>query len=74
MPDEFAIAGKYAGLILDLDGCLGLIFENKPVPPLFVETWTPTENNRPHDIAVEADWLRRSVQNLCARLRTHGAA
>jgi L-ribulose-5-phosphate 3-epimerase UlaE len=53
---------------LDFAGCLRLIFESKPVPPLFVETWTPTEDNREQDIAVEADWLRRSVRNLRAQL------
>ena len=72
---SFSVVGAPLGEgDLDLDGCLGLIFENQPAPPLFVETWTPTENNRPHDIAVEADWLRRSVQNLRARIQTHGAA
>jgi sugar phosphate isomerase/epimerase len=53
---------------LDLDGCLRVIFQNKPAPPLFVETWTPTEDNRQRDIALEADWLRRSVHNLRVHL------
>jgi 3-oxoisoapionate decarboxylase len=71
---SFSVVGAPLGEgDLDLDGCLRLIFKNNPAPPLFVETWTPTENNRLHDIAVEAEWLRRSVQNLRARLQTHAA-
>jgi sugar phosphate isomerase/epimerase len=57
---------------LDLDGCLRLIFERQPVPPLFVETWVPTENNCQADTRLETDWLRRSAINLRARL-THFA-
>ena len=53
---------------LDLAGCLRLIFEHKPVPPLFVETWTPSEDNRERDVALDAAWLRRSVENLRQRL------
>jgi 3-oxoisoapionate decarboxylase len=69
---SFSVVGAPLGEgDLDLDGCLGLIFQNKPVPPLFVETWTPTENNRQRDVAVEADWLRRSVENLRVRLKRH---
>ena len=56
---------------LDLDGCLRTIYEHKPVPPLFVETWVPTENNRQLDIKLEADWLHRSVQNLRVRVKNH---
>jgi L-ribulose-5-phosphate 3-epimerase UlaE len=55
---------------LDLDGCLRLIFAKKPVPPLFVETWTPSENHRERDIALDAEWLRRSVAHLRGRLAT----
>jgi sugar phosphate isomerase/epimerase len=53
---------------LDLEGCLKDIFARKPVPPLFVETWTPSEKNREKDVALDAEWVRRSVQNLRARL------
>lgn len=53
---------------VDLDGCLRMIFEKKNVPALFVETWTPSDNNRERDIALDADWLRRSVSNLRSRL------
>lgn len=53
---------------LDLDGCLRMIFAKRPVPPLFVETWTPSENNRERDVALDAEWVRRSVANLRARL------
>jgi sugar phosphate isomerase/epimerase len=67
---SFSVVGAPLGEgDLDLDGCLRLIFEDKTAPPLFVETWTPTENNRQRDIALEADWLRRSVQNLRVRLK-----
>jgi sugar phosphate isomerase/epimerase len=69
---SFSVVGAPLGEgDLDFAGCLRLIFENKPVPPLFVETWTPTEDNREQDIAVEADWLRRSVRNLRAQLDGH---
>jgi sugar phosphate isomerase/epimerase len=54
---------------LDLDGCLKKIFTHQPVPALFVETWTPSENNREKDIALDAEWLRRSAQNLRSRLQ-----
>jgi 3-oxoisoapionate decarboxylase len=56
---------------LDLAGCLRLIFEHAPVPPLFVETWTPSENDRERDIARDAAWLRQSVKNLRPRLLRH---
>lgn len=35
-------------------------------------TWTPTENNREREVALEADWLRRSVKNLRARFGSFG--
>jgi len=54
---------------LDLGPCLGVVLEREPVPPLFVEMWAPTENDRERDVLLEADWLRRSVQNLQSRLR-----
>jgi 3-oxoisoapionate decarboxylase len=67
---SFSVVGAPLGEgNLDLDGCLRLILERKPPPPLFVETWTPTEDNRERDIALEADWLKRSVRNLRAHLR-----
>jgi hypothetical protein len=53
---------------------LKLIFEKDAPPPLFVETWTPTEDDRRNDIALEADWLRRSVENLRARLNNYEPA
>jgi sugar phosphate isomerase/epimerase len=66
---SFSVVGTPLGEgALDLDGCLHMIFEREPVPPLFVETWAPSENNRARDVAVEADWLQRSVQNLRRRL------
>jgi len=66
---SFSVVGARLGEgDLDLDGCLRLIFAKKPVPPLFVETWTPSENHRERDIALDADWLRRSVENLRGRL------
>ena len=69
---SFSVVGAPLGAgDLDLDGCLRLIFENAPVPPLFVETWTPTEDNRERDIAAEADWLRQSVANLRVHLQSH---
>ena len=39
MPDEFAIAGKYAGLILDLDGCLWVGAGAVPGAPEAVDRW-----------------------------------
>lgn len=68
---SFSVVGAPLGEgDLDLDGCLRMIFAKKPVPPLFVETWTPSDNNRERDIALDADWLRRSVANLRGRLAT----
>ena len=67
---SFSVVGAPLGEgDLDLDTCLRTILKREPVPPLYVETWTPTEENRERDIALEADWLRRSVQNLRERLR-----
>jgi sugar phosphate isomerase/epimerase len=69
---SFSVVGAPLGEgALDLDGCLRTIFETKPVPPLFVETWVPSENNREVDMKVELDWLRRSARNLQARLQTY---
>jgi len=66
---SFSVVGAPLGEgDLDLDGCLRSILKRKPVPPLFVETWVPTEGDRQRDVEVEADWLRRSAQNLRARL------
>jgi len=68
---SFSVVGAPLGEgNLDLNGCLRTIFEKKPVPPLFVETWTPSENNRERDVALDADWLLRSVANLRTRLQT----
>ena len=68
---SFSVVGAPLGEgDLDLDGCLRTIFEKDPVPPLFVETWVPTENNREVDTKVEVDWLLRSSRNLRARLQT----
>jgi 3-oxoisoapionate decarboxylase len=67
---SFSVVGAPLGEgDLDLDGCLRTILKREPVPPLFVETWTPTEDNQERDIEVEADWLRRSVGNLRKRLQ-----
>jgi sugar phosphate isomerase/epimerase len=69
---SFSVVGAPLGEgALDLDGCLRLLLEDKPVRPLFVETWTPTENDRQLDIATEVDWLHRSVQNLRSRLQKY---
>jgi len=70
---SFSVVGAPLGEgDLDLDGCLARIFATEPVPPLFVETWTPSENNRERDVALDAEWVRRSVENLRARLRSFG--
>lgn len=67
---SFSVVGAPLGEgDLDLDGCLRLLCQANPVPPLFVEAWTPSDNNRAADIAREADWLRRSVRNLRCRLQ-----
>jgi L-ribulose-5-phosphate 3-epimerase UlaE len=66
---SFSVVGAPLGEgDLDLDGCLRLIFEKQPVPPLFVETWTPSGNDRERDVTLDGDWLRRSVGNLRERL------
>jgi 3-oxoisoapionate decarboxylase len=66
---SFSVLGTPLGQgDLDLDGCLRTIFERQPVPPLFVETWTPSENDRARDMELDAQWLRRSVANLRQRL------
>ncbi len=66
---SFSVVGAPLGEgDLDLDGCLRLIFEKQPVPPLYVETWTPSGNSREGDVALDADWLRRSARNLQGRL------
>jgi len=53
---------------LDLDACLRQIFEQAPIPSLFVETWTPSENHPQRDSALDREWLSRSVSNLKERL------
>jgi 3-oxoisoapionate decarboxylase len=58
---------------LDLDGCLRAIFAQKPVPPLFVETWTPSSSNHEHDIARDAEWLQKSVTNLRCKLEQYAS-
>ncbi|HEX5223082.1 MAG TPA: sugar phosphate isomerase/epimerase [Verrucomicrobiae bacterium] len=69
---SFSVVGAPLGEgDLDLDGCLKTILARKPVPPLFVETWTPSENNRDKDVALDAEWMRRSAQNLRARLEKY---
>lgn len=66
---SFSVVGAPLGEgDLDLDGCLRLIFARPPVPDLFVETWTPSENDRERDVALDAEWVRRSVANVRARL------
>lgn len=66
---SFSVVGTPLGEgELDLDGCLKTIFSRQPIPPLFVETWTPSENNQEKDVARDAEWMRRSAQNLRARL------
>jgi len=66
---NFSVVGAPLGEgALDLDACLDDIFSRQPIPPLFVETWTPSEDDREKDIALDAEWVRRSVQNLRARL------
>jgi len=66
---SFSVVGAPLGEgDLDLDSCLKTIFARLPAPPLFVETWTPSENNRDKDVALDAKWVRRSAQNLRARL------
>jgi 3-oxoisoapionate decarboxylase len=54
---------------LDLNFCIEEVFRRRTVPPLYVETWTPSKNSRGRDIALEADWLKRSVRNLRIHLR-----
>lgn len=66
---NFSVVGAPLGEgSLDLDGCLKDIFSRQPVPPLFVETWTPSENDVAKDIALDAEWVRSSVQNLHTHL------
>lgn len=65
----FTVAGAPLGEgDLDLDGCLQMIFARNTVPPLFVETWTPSENERKVDVALDRAWLEKSVKNLRERL------
>lgn len=69
---SFSVVGTPLGEgDLDLNACLRSIFEKKPVPPLFVETWTPSENNRAQDMARDVEWLRKSVANLRSILKNH---
>ena len=68
---SFSVVGAPLGEgQLDLDACLRMIFERRPVPHLFVETWTPSENNRERDVALDAEWVRRSISNLRIRLQS----
>jgi sugar phosphate isomerase/epimerase len=53
---------------LDLDGCLRHILARDAQPELYVETWTPSADDREKDVATEADWLRRSMRNLRQRV------
>lgn len=67
---SFSVVGTPLGEgQLDLDGCLRTIFANGTAPPLFVETWTPSESERAGDIARDREWLERSVKNLRERLK-----
>lgn len=71
-PVSFSVVGAPLGEgDLDLDGCLHLLWEDRPVRPLFVETWTPASNDHQLDLITEADWLHRSVKNLRARLQKY---
>lgn len=68
---SFSVVGAPLGEgQLDLDACLRMIFAWPPVPDLFVETWTPSENNRERDVALDAEWVRRSISNLRTRLQS----
>jgi sugar phosphate isomerase/epimerase len=69
---SFAVVGTPLGEgDLDLKECLRSILEQNPVRPLFVETWTPSENNREGDMARDAEWLQKSVANLRSLLQHH---
>ncbi len=69
---SFSVVGTPLGEgQLDLDACLKYIFDNTPDCPLFVETWTPGENDRAGDAARELDWLQRSVTNLRGALKKY---
>ena len=62
---SFSVVGAPLGEgLLDLDGCVGAILARDPSAELYVETWTPSEDDRDKDIATEADWLKRSMANL----------
>jgi sugar phosphate isomerase/epimerase len=66
---SFSVVGAPLGEgDLPLNDCLRQILASPPVPPLFVETWVPSENTRHGDMAAETDWLKRSVKNLRSRL------
>ena len=69
---SFSVVGAPLGEgQLDLDACLRMIFERPPVPDLFVETWTPSQNDREQDVALDAEWVARSIKNLRARLEPY---
>jgi sugar phosphate isomerase/epimerase len=52
----------------DLDNFLARLSGDNSAP-VFIETWTPSENNPERDVALDAEWLRRSAHNLRARLQ-----
>jgi sugar phosphate isomerase/epimerase len=53
----------------DVDGFLAAIQGKGEQPQLFLETWTPQSGDRQQDIAMDAAWLRQSVEYLRGKLR-----
>jgi sugar phosphate isomerase/epimerase len=57
----------------DVDGFLAAIRAKEAAPQLFLETWTPQSGDRERDVAMDAAWLRESVEYLRGRLRRQAA-
>lgn len=68
MPDEFAIAGKYAGLILDLDGCLWVGAGAVPGAPEAVDRWRASGRA----LVFLTNDPRSAPEDVVQRLWSHG--
>jgi sugar phosphate isomerase/epimerase len=75
---DFAVHGSNVGFTvagaplgegdLDLSGCLDRVRARDPLAPIFLENWVPPTGDSDVDIAMDAEWLKRSLNNLRSRL------
>jgi 3-oxoisoapionate decarboxylase len=66
----FAVSGAPFGEgVVDRRAVLRRVLAAAPDPEIYLETWTPATGDPETDIAEDARWLARSVENLRATLR-----